>query len=212
MLADVVKKYKAEKACAVVIDPDTGEVLAMGNTPVFDTNEFGKVEEKDRRNVVITDQYEPGSTFKVVVAAAALEAGLVTPSTTFSLGREIRVYDRVVHEAHDDLPPRGNYLYSGSAQSSNVGAVSSACPGQGAVGDMIPTSLHGQARSGFPRWAWVACSFQRNGRAQPLPNIPIGRDILQPAAASSRLRRHSERRSSRSLTSSSDEATASIDE
>ena len=80
VLAGVVAQFKAKKAFAVVIDPDTGEILAMANTPVFDTNEYASdaFTEADRRNAVVTDQYEPGSTFKMVAAAAALEAGLVT--------------------------------------------------------------------------------------------------------------------------------------
>ncbi len=53
----------------------------MANTPVFDANDYASesILESDRRNMVVTDQYEPGSTFKMVTVAAALEAGLVTP-------------------------------------------------------------------------------------------------------------------------------------
>ncbi|MGI5940115.1 MAG: peptidoglycan D,D-transpeptidase FtsI family protein [Thermoleophilia bacterium] len=125
VLTGVVEEFKALKACAVVIDPRNGEILAMANTPVFDTNAFGSVEEKDRRNSVVTDQYEPGSTFKMIVAAAALEGGLVTPDTTFTLGRQVQVYDRVVHEAHEDNLPSMRELSVTQiiAQSSNVGAV-----------------------------------------------------------------------------------------
>ena len=73
---------------------------------------------------MVTDQYEPGSTFKMVVAAAALEEGLVTPETTFTLGKEIQVYDRVVHEAHENVPAvRELTVTEILAQSSNVGAV-----------------------------------------------------------------------------------------
>ena len=124
VLTGVVEEFQAKKASAVVIDPTNGEILAMANTPVFDTNAFGSVEEQDRRNSVVTDQYEPGSTFKMVVTAAALEAGLVTPETTFSLGREIQVYDRVVHESHENIPAvRELTVTQILAQSSNVGAV-----------------------------------------------------------------------------------------
>jgi len=124
VLADAVKEFQAKKACAVVIDPSSGEILAMGNTPSFDTNAFGSVEEQHRRNSVVTDQFEPGSTFKMVVTAAALEAGLVSPDTTFSLGREIQVYDRVVHESHEVIPAvRELTVTQILAQSSNVGTV-----------------------------------------------------------------------------------------
>jgi cell division protein FtsI (penicillin-binding protein 3) len=126
VLSEVVAQFQAKKAFAVVLDPDDGEVLAMANTPVFDTNAYGSaaISEADRRNAVVTDQYEPGSTFKMVAAAAALEAGLVTPDTVFTLGPEIAVYDRVVHEAHDDVPKVRNLSVTEIiAQSSNVGAV-----------------------------------------------------------------------------------------
>ena len=110
----------------MVIDPKTGEILAMANTPVFDTNAYASASltEADRRNAVVTDQYEPGSTFKMVVAATALEAGLVTPQTMFKLAPEITVYDQVIHEAHDDVPVVRNLTVTEIiAQSSNVGAV-----------------------------------------------------------------------------------------
>jgi len=126
VLTAVVEEFEAKKAFAVVLNPATGEILAMANTPVFDTNDFASTEvsEDDRRNAVVTDQYEPGSTFKMVVAAAALDAGLVEPDTVFSLGKEIAVYDRVVHEAHEVLEPvRRLTVTEILAQSSNVGAV-----------------------------------------------------------------------------------------
>ncbi len=64
----------------------------MANTPVFDANDYAseRIAESDRRNMVVTDQYEPGSTFKMVAVAAALEAGLVTPTADFTLGPENR--------------------------------------------------------------------------------------------------------------------------
>jgi cell division protein FtsI (penicillin-binding protein 3) len=125
-LAGVVKQYKAKKAFGIAINPKTGEILAMANTPVFDTNGYasGSLTEADRRNAVVADQYEPGSTFKMVVAATALEAGLVTPQTMFKLGPEITVYDQVIHEAHEDVPDVRNLTVTEIiAQSSNVGAV-----------------------------------------------------------------------------------------
>jgi cell division protein FtsI (penicillin-binding protein 3) len=126
VLAGVVKEFKAKKAFGVAIDPKNGEILAMANTPVFDTNGYasGDLTEADRRNAVVADQYEPGSTFKMVVAATALEADLVTPQTVFKLAPEITVYDQVIHEAHDDVPKVRNLSVTEIiAQSSNVGAV-----------------------------------------------------------------------------------------
>ena len=76
----------------------------MASAPFFDTNLYGKAPEDLRRNMAITDQYEPGSTFKLVVYSAALEAGLVTPDTEFKLAPTITVWDRTVHEAHENVP------------------------------------------------------------------------------------------------------------
>jgi len=123
-VADAVEKFGALKGTAIVLDPRNGEVLAMANVPYFDTNEFGLQKEEERRNTAVTDQYEPGSTFKMVVAAAALEAGLVEPGTSFDLAPTITVYDRTIHEAHEDIPAvRSMTVTDILAQSSNVGAV-----------------------------------------------------------------------------------------
>jgi cell division protein FtsI (penicillin-binding protein 3) len=125
-LAAVVETFKAKKAFGVILVPETGEVLAMANTPVFDANQYASnaLTELDRRNAVVTDQYEPGSTFKMLVAATALQAGLVQPDTVFKLPPEITVYDQVIHEAHDDVPEVRNLTVTEIiAQSSNVGAV-----------------------------------------------------------------------------------------
>jgi cell division protein FtsI (penicillin-binding protein 3) len=126
VLAAVVDEFDAKKAFAVVIEPATGEILAMANTPTFDTNDYAsdEVSESDRRNSVVTDQYEPGSTFKMAVVASALDEGLVEPDTVFTLGPEITVYDRVVHEAHDNVEAvRELTVTQILAKSSNVGAV-----------------------------------------------------------------------------------------
>jgi cell division protein FtsI (penicillin-binding protein 3) len=86
-LAAIAEKYQPEKATIIVSDPQTGFILGMGNYPTFDLNKYNKLsqEERDRsmRNIAATDQYEPGSVFKIVAASGALEEGLVTPETVF---------------------------------------------------------------------------------------------------------------------------------
>ena len=124
VLADTIKQFGAKRATAVVIDPRNGEVLAMADSPGYDANAFLDATEAQRRNTIVTDLYEPGSTFKIVVAAAALEHGLVTKDTKLRLPASIRVYDRVVHEAHTDVPEVRNLTVTQIlSQSSNVGAV-----------------------------------------------------------------------------------------
>lgn len=183
VLTDVVEKFQAKKACAIVLAPSTGEILAMANTPVFDTNDFAasSISEADRRNMVVTDQYEPGSTFKMVVAAAALEAGLVTPDTTFRLGRDITVYDVTVHEAHSENLPETRELTVTEilSQSSNVGAVRLGLEvGKSRLADMIRSF-------GFTQKLGIDYPGEIKGTMLPpeewygttIANVPIGQGI-----------------------------------
>lgn len=72
------------KACALIaMDPQTGEVLAMASRPTYDPNNYQESETEDRRNMLVTDTYEPGSTFKIITASAALDSGSVTTETRF---------------------------------------------------------------------------------------------------------------------------------
>ena len=65
------------------MDPKTGEILAMAVYPSFDPNNYSSYPTENRRNIAVVDQYEPGSTFKIVTASAALDLGVVTPTTGF---------------------------------------------------------------------------------------------------------------------------------
>ncbi|NMC72334.1 MAG: PASTA domain-containing protein, partial [Myxococcales bacterium] len=71
--------FEGRAASAVVMDPHTGEVLALANAPVFDPNRYAEADAEARRNRAITDRYEPGSTLKMFTIAALLDAGLVGP-------------------------------------------------------------------------------------------------------------------------------------
>jgi cell division protein FtsI/penicillin-binding protein 2 len=76
---DGVVATRARGATAVVMNPRTGEVLAMASYPTFDPNVVSRSRPEDRRNRATADVYEPGSTFKLVTASAALQEGIVTP-------------------------------------------------------------------------------------------------------------------------------------
>lgn len=76
-LADGVKRNKANHGTAIVLDPRTGAVKAMANYPTFNPNYPARSEDENRRNYAISDMIEPGSTFKLVTAVAALEQGKV---------------------------------------------------------------------------------------------------------------------------------------
>ena len=79
-----VKKYKAVNGSLIILNPHTGEVMAMAAAPAFDPNRFANYPPKLRRNHGITDTFEPGSTFKAILAAAALETKAVSPKKTFN--------------------------------------------------------------------------------------------------------------------------------
>lgn len=68
---------------AVVLDPSSGAILALANVPDFDPNDFGSYPADSRRDRIVTDQYEPGSTLKPFIVAAALEEGLTDPDAVF---------------------------------------------------------------------------------------------------------------------------------
>ena len=100
VLQDTVRRWGARAATAVVMDPRTGEVLAMATAPRFNANRFPTTRADRRRNRAVTDTYEPGSTFKLVTVTAALQDKIVNPRTSFRLAPTIQVADRVIHEAH----------------------------------------------------------------------------------------------------------------
>ena len=122
ILQQTVSRWGARAASAVVMDPHTGAVLAMATAPRFNANRFPTTRADRRRNRAVTDTYEPGSTFKLVTVAAALEEGIVTPRTSFVLAPSIKVSDRVIHESH----VRGTERLTVKQiieQSSNVGTI-----------------------------------------------------------------------------------------
>lgn len=82
-LTRAMRETGARAASAVMIEPATGQVLALANRPAADPNRFGKASPAARRNRAVVDLYEPGSTFKIVAAAAALDRGTVDPGRRF---------------------------------------------------------------------------------------------------------------------------------
>jgi cell division protein FtsI (penicillin-binding protein 3) len=82
-LAKQVEKTHATAGAVVMMDPKTGEILALANVPTFDPNDLGSSPQAARRNRIVTDLFEPGSTMKPFVVAAALEAGLIKPEDKF---------------------------------------------------------------------------------------------------------------------------------
>lgn len=79
----IAMKFRPKFATIIASDPQTGAILGMANYPTYDLNNFAKAPIENQRNNAITDLIEPGSTFKIVAAGAALNDGIVTPFTSF---------------------------------------------------------------------------------------------------------------------------------
>lgn len=90
----LMQKYQPLGASIVVMDPKTGQVLALANRPDYNPNLYSEFDPKTWRNRAISDSYEPGSTFKIITAASALEEGAVRPEDRFYDPGYIVVADR----------------------------------------------------------------------------------------------------------------------
>ena len=106
-LDQAVAKAHAKDGTAIVMDPWTGEILALANIPHFDPNYFWKYPARDYEDRAVVDTYEPGSTYKLVTAAAALASGRVTMQTRFPARDEITIDGNTIHNADDDMPVHG---------------------------------------------------------------------------------------------------------
>jgi cell division protein FtsI (penicillin-binding protein 3) len=178
VLQGTVRQWGARSASAIVMDPHTGEVLAMAVAPRFNANRFPTTRADRRRNRAVTDTYEPGSTFKLVTIAAALEDRLVSPTTSFRLAPTIQVADRVIGEAHsrgtERLTVKQIVEYS-----SNIGTITIAEKlGAGRLASWID-------RFGFGKPTGIDFPGESSGFALPLDQwsgstigtVPIGHGI-----------------------------------
>jgi cell division protein FtsI (penicillin-binding protein 3) len=122
VLAEVGQTYQPTGATALVMDPRTGEILALANWPRVNANDLAGAPGYARQNRAIQASYEPGSTFKPITVSGALEENLVEPDTQFSVPPTLQVADRTIGEAHEG--GGGTFTVSEIlAQSSNVGSV-----------------------------------------------------------------------------------------
>jgi len=100
----VMRETRAAAVSAVLLDPSTGEVLALANRPTANANRFGRARPEARRNRAVVDRFEPGSTFKIVPLAAALETGKIRPDRPiFCENGLYRNGGRLIH----DVKPHG---------------------------------------------------------------------------------------------------------
>jgi cell division protein FtsI/penicillin-binding protein 2 len=178
VLQKVGAKFRPKGATAVVMDPRSGELLAVGNWPRVDANDVGGAPPYARQNRAVGFNYEPGSTFKAFTVAGALEDRKVTPETHFDLPPQIQVADRVIGESH----ARGAVTLSTAdilAQSSNVGAIK--------IGMKLGARRFDRwvRRFGFGRRTGVDLPGEEAGQVLPLKsysgssmgNLPMGQGI-----------------------------------
>jgi len=115
------KLWNASGGTIIVMNPKTGEVLAMANYPPFDLNRYGTTAERVKLNRAIQMTFEPGSIFKIVPISGAIEEGLLSPSSSIFCGNGV-LYFRG-HPIHDIAPYGWLTLRQVLAKSSNIGAL-----------------------------------------------------------------------------------------
>jgi cell division protein FtsI (penicillin-binding protein 3) len=121
-LAEACSDGATTRASAVVLDVQTGEVVAMGSCPGYDPGSYSSTDPDLLGNPVVSDVFEPGSVMKAVTLSAALEEGVATPDTVLTVDGHIDAGNRTVTDAHDHEPI--DWTVTGIlAKSSNVGTI-----------------------------------------------------------------------------------------
>ncbi|TMR88294.1 penicillin-binding protein 2 [Nonomuraea basaltis] len=124
-IAEQVSKARADSGTVIVMDVRTAQIIAMANAPELDLNNWQKAPQSSQINKAAADVFEPGSTNKVITAAAALEARTVTPDTVFQVPDRIRCADQVLRDAHPHDSEAMTFRQA-MAQSSNVATIMAA--------------------------------------------------------------------------------------
>jgi len=147
---DAVEKHHAKAGGAVVLDTQTGEILALANYPSYNPNDRRYLTGEQLRNRVLTDTFEPGSTMKPLTIAIALEKGVVKPETNMVIGAKYLVGPKPITDTH----PYGNLTVAQIIQkSSNIGTAKIAMNSLSAeeMWDFYTSVGFGQApKIGFP--------------------------------------------------------------
>lgn len=177
-LAKTVEKHKAKSAVGLMMRVDDGSIVALANSPGYDNNEFGEAPVEAQRDRVITDPYEPGSTFKAFTVASALESGRVTPETTYTVPDHMAVADRTIH---DSRPHETKVMAPADVlrESSNVGAIQVAQDlGGRRLHDAIRRFGFGE-RTGVDLWGedpGIVPAY-KDWSGSSIGNIPIGQGL-----------------------------------
>jgi cell division protein FtsI (penicillin-binding protein 3) len=179
VLGTLASSFSPADATAIVMDPSSGAVLAMANWPQVNANDPGGSSTGALENRAVGFAYEPGSTFKAITVAGALQQGLITPSTGFEVPGQIQVADRTIH---DDVEHGVEPLTTAQilARSSNVGAIKIGfLEGAASFNDWV-------RRFGFGVRTGIELPGEETGLVLPLShysgssmgNLPIGQGQL----------------------------------
>ncbi|MHB1859847.1 MAG: peptidoglycan D,D-transpeptidase FtsI family protein [Solirubrobacteraceae bacterium] len=122
VLGAVGAVFKPASATAIVMDPQTGALLAVANWPAVNANETATASASQLADGAVSFLYEPGSTFEVVTFSAALEEGLITPDSTLPVPDQIEIAGTKIHDA-EEHPEEALTAAEILARSSNVGTI-----------------------------------------------------------------------------------------
>jgi cell division protein FtsI/penicillin-binding protein 2 len=170
-------EFKPKNATAIMMRPQTGEILAMASRPTFDPNKPGDAVPDQEKNRSVVDMVEPGSTFKIVTTSAVLEEKLVTPDTTiYCENGHFQYAGRVLRDAH----PMGVLtVHQVLTKSSNIGVAKLAL-------QLGETKLYEYIRRyGFGQKTGITLSGEISGLVNPphrwskldITRIPMGQSV-----------------------------------
>lgn len=184
-----VEAARADGGTAVIMDPHSGEILAMASWPTFNPNDYSDASELARRNRAVQDLYEPGSTFKLVTASAAIEEKVFTPDEIIDVSAGlIRFGNRVIDDMHRNGPLSFTDVI---VKSSNVGAIKVGLRvGAERMGLYIRRFGFGRATSTdfpgeSPGIVWDSSRLNDSALASVSMGYQVGVTALQMAAAAS---------------------------
>ncbi|MBV7435187.1 penicillin-binding protein 2 [Cardiobacteriaceae bacterium TAE3-ERU3] len=162
VLQRTLDQFSAKSASGVMVDVKTGEVLAMVSLPTGNPNNTMERKPELMKNHIITDVFEPGSTIKPIAVAAALDAGVITPSTRFNTNGTLRIGKNIVRDTHwyGELDTTGVIR-----KSSNVGMA--------LISKRLPKTAYNDFlhRMGFGRKTGVAFPGEQAGVVQPAEKL-----------------------------------------
>ena len=179
VLDAVGRVFAPKDATAIVMNPNTGALLAIANWPQVNANDPAASSQAALEDRAVGFDYEPGSTFKAFTVSGALQEGLIAPTTPFNIPDQIQVADRTIH---DDTEHEDETLTTAEilAQSSNVGAI------QIGLREGAPAFNSWVHRFGFGTPTGVELPGEEQGVTLPLSkysgssmgNLPIGQGEL----------------------------------